>query len=107
MVFEHFQKKISLKRFYKWISHLFQLCSHIAQGHIPRQIAHILGVAAHLLTMTKPLGGIRPIIVREMLYQLTSCVLCFQFHDAFVIEFFPHQFGVVTKGGCEIIIHGI
>ncbi len=21
--------------------------------------------------------------------------------------FFPHEFGVVTKGGCEIIIHGI
>jgi hypothetical protein len=57
--------------------------------------------------MTKPLSGIRPITVGETLYQFTSHVLCLQFHDVFVTHFFPHQFGVTTKGGCETIIHGI
>jgi hypothetical protein len=28
---------------------------------------------AHLLTMTKPLGGVHPIIMGETLYYLTSC----------------------------------
>jgi len=52
--------------------HLFQLCFHITQGHIPCQIAHIFRVTC-LLAMTKLLGGVRPIIVRETLYRFTSC----------------------------------
>jgi hypothetical protein len=44
---------------------LFQLCSHITQGHIPRQIAHILGTT-HLLIMTKPSSGVCPIVVGEI-----------------------------------------
>jgi hypothetical protein len=43
----------------------------------------------------------------ETLYRLTSRVLCFQFCEAFVTHFSPHQFGVATKGGYEIVIHGI
>jgi hypothetical protein len=43
----------------------------------------------------------------EALYRLISCILCLQFCEAFATHFSPHQFGVVTKGGCETIIHGI
>jgi hypothetical protein len=46
---------------------LFQLCFHIAQGHIPCRIAHILGVV-YLFAMTKPLSEVRPITVEETLY---------------------------------------
>jgi hypothetical protein len=67
----------------------FQLYSHVAQGHIQRWIAHTLG-PAHLLAMTKPLGGIHPITIGETLYWLTSHVLCFQFCNAFVTHFSPH-----------------
>jgi hypothetical protein len=107
MVFEHFQYFFHLQDFANGFSHLFQLCFHLAQGHIPHRIAHILGVATHLLIMTKPLGGIRPIIIGEMLYRLTIHALCLQFRNAFATHFFPHQFGIATKGGCETIIHGI
>jgi hypothetical protein len=37
------------------------------QGHIPHQIVNILG-ALHFLTMTKPLGGVCPILLGEVLY---------------------------------------
>jgi hypothetical protein len=57
--------------------------------------------------MTKPLGGVRPIAVRETLYRFKSHVLCFQFHEAFTTHFSSHQFEVATKGGCETIIHGV
>jgi hypothetical protein len=57
--------------------------------------------------MTKPSSGVCPIIVGETLYQFTSRTLCFQFHESFVTHFSPHQFGVATKGGCEVVIHGI
>jgi hypothetical protein len=47
--------------------HLFQLYFHIAQGHIPYQIIHVLG-ATHFLTITKPSNGIHPIAMGEVLY---------------------------------------
>ncbi len=85
---------------------LFQVCFHITQGHIPPQIARILG-AAHHLTMIKSLGGIRPIAMGEAIYRFTNHTLCFQFHETFVTHFCPHQFGVTTKCGCETVIHNI
>jgi hypothetical protein len=57
--------------------------------------------------MTKPLGGVCPIVVGEALYRLTSCVLCLQFRETFATHFSPHQFRIATKGGYETSIHGI
>jgi hypothetical protein len=51
----------------------FQLCLHIAKGHIPPRITHFLGTT-HLLAMTKPSDGICRIIVGETLYRNTSYV---------------------------------
>ncbi len=67
MVFEHLLKCFHPKDSAYGFFQLFQLCSHIAQGHIPPQIAHVLGVA-HMLTMTKPLGEVHPIVMGESLY---------------------------------------
>jgi len=67
MVFEHFWDYFHSENLVSGFPQLFQLCFHIAQGHIPPQIACILGMA-HLLAMTMPLGGIRPITMRETLY---------------------------------------
>jgi hypothetical protein len=67
MVFEHLQNYLHLNFFVNGLSQLFHLCSHIAQGHISRRIINIIG-AAHLLTMTKPLSGVCPIVVGEVLY---------------------------------------
>jgi hypothetical protein len=71
MVFEHLWGFFHLKDFVSGFPHLFQLCFHIAQGHIPCQITHIFGVAC-FLAMANPLGGIRPIAVGETLYWSTS-----------------------------------
>jgi hypothetical protein len=62
---------------------------------------------AHLLAMTKPSGGTCFIEVGEKLYQLTSCILCLQFCDAFATHFSPHKFKVAIRGGCEVVIHDI
>ncbi len=67
MIFEHLQDYFHLKDLVNGFFQLFQLCFHIAQGHIPPQIARVLGVAC-LLAMTKPSSGIRPITVGEALY---------------------------------------
>ncbi len=106
MVFEHLWDCCHLEDLTNGFPQLFQLYSHITQGYIPPQIACVLGVAC-LLTMTKPSSGVHPIVMGKSLYQLTSHVLCIQFHEAFATHFSPHQFGITTKGGCETIIHGI
>jgi hypothetical protein len=67
MVFEHLRGCFHSEDFASGFPQWFQLCSHITQGHIPHQIAHILGTA-HFLTMTKPLGGVQPIAMEETLY---------------------------------------
>ncbi len=45
---------------------------------------------AHLIAMTKLLGGVHPIAVGEALYGLTSRALCFQFRETFATHFSPH-----------------
>jgi hypothetical protein len=67
MVFEHFQNYFHFEDFANGFLQLFQFCSHITQGHISCQIAHILGVA-YLLAIIKRLGGAHPIVVKEILY---------------------------------------
>jgi hypothetical protein len=67
MVFEHQEDYFHPKDSMSGFPQLFQFCSHVAQGHIPRQIAHILG-ATHFLAMTKPIGGVHPIAVKKTLY---------------------------------------
>ncbi len=67
MVFEHLQDCFHPKDLTSGYPQLFQLCSHIVKGHIPRQIACVLS-ATRLLAMTKPLNGINPIIVGKTLY---------------------------------------
>jgi hypothetical protein len=74
IVFEHLRDCFHPEDLASGFIKLFQLCFHIAQGRIPPQIAHVFGVA-HLLTMTKPLGGVCPIAMGETLYQFTSCAL--------------------------------
>jgi len=67
MVFKHLQNCFHLEDSTNGFAQLFQLCSHITQGHIPHQITHIL-IRVHLLTMTKPSSGICPIVVGGTLY---------------------------------------
>jgi hypothetical protein len=67
MVFKHLQNIFHPKDSASGFPQLFQLYFHIAQSHIPPQIAHVLGTT-HLLAMTKPSGGVHPIVAGETLY---------------------------------------
>jgi len=73
--FKYLQNYFHLKDLMSGFPLLFQLCFHIAQGHIPCQITHVFGVV-HFLAMTKPLGAICSIAMGEMLYWFISHILC-------------------------------
>ncbi|KAL2614144.1 hypothetical protein R1flu_025836 [Riccia fluitans] len=85
---------------------LFDLCIHIAQGRVSASTTYLLG-ASHLLALEKPSGGVRPIVVGEVLYLLVARTLGFQCREALVDHFSHLQFDVATCGGCETIIHGL
>jgi hypothetical protein len=57
--------------------------------------------------LTKPFETIQSITMDEVLSQLVSKALCFQFHDTFSTHLSPHQFGVAIRGKCEKMVHGI
>jgi hypothetical protein len=105
MVFEHLWDCFHPKDLASGFPQLFQLFFHIVKGHIPLQIVSVFGTAC-FLTMTKLLGGVRPIVMGETLYRLTIHTLCFQFCDAFVTHFSPHQFKVATKC-CHARMHDL
>jgi hypothetical protein len=93
MIFEHSPKKKHLKYSLSGFSHLFQLCFHIAQGHIPNYIVHLIDIACHLTIVKLFDGGVLPYLIWGMFYHLVSTI-CLQFHDSFLAPLFPHQFGV-------------
>jgi hypothetical protein len=71
MVFEHLWDYFQPKNSTNGFPQLFQLSSPITQGHIPFQIPHVFGTT-HLLTMTKPIGGVHPIVATHKLHFMPS-----------------------------------
>jgi hypothetical protein len=45
----------------------FEICKHIAHGHVPPSISHLL-VASRLLALEKQAKGIQPITIGEVIY---------------------------------------
>jgi hypothetical protein len=43
----------------------FEICGHIARGHVPPSISHLLSTSP-LLTLEKQYGSICPIVISEV-----------------------------------------
>ncbi|KAL2630334.1 hypothetical protein R1flu_015020 [Riccia fluitans] len=106
MVFELLRDCFIPEDFASGFDLLFQLCTHVAQGHLSLAAARLLG-PSRLLAIEKDSGGVRPIVVGEALYRLVAQSLSLQFRATFFNHFEPWQFGVATGGGCETIVHGL
>jgi hypothetical protein len=46
-------------------------------------------------------------MINEVTYCLVAHTLVIQFNDNFMEHLSFHQFGVVTHGGCEIMVYNI
>jgi hypothetical protein len=77
MIFEHLWDVFDLKKSPNNFIQLHHLNSHVAMDCFPRSIVFIFG-ATKFLTLAKPLGGIKPITMGEVLYQLVNKALCLQ-----------------------------
>ncbi len=63
--------------------------------------------ANKLLVMAKDTCGLHPIVVGEVFLQLISRYVVLQLQGPFHEHLSPHQFGVLTHGGCEAIPFGV
>ena len=85
---------------------LFSLCSVIARGDLPLEIAKLLS-ASKLVALPTPNGDMRPVAVGECLRRLAARAICHQNKVAFMDYFCPIQHGVSTPCGIELIGHHI
>ncbi len=76
----------------------------VASGEMPQQVAAILG-ACSLIALVKPDSGVRPIAVGEVIRRVVA--LCIQYRSTLEKFFQPLQYGVNTRGGCEMIAHTV
>ncbi len=99
-------KLFSPKKFHEWISTIVStLLSYCTRSHSTLNWTYPWGNLP--FNHDQALKWSLSIVIGEMLYRFTSYILCLQFCNVFVTHFSPHQFKVITKGGCETIIHGI
>jgi hypothetical protein len=71
MVYEHLSRCFIPEDPYSRFLKLFQIVAVIAAGHILRLVALVLGVNK-LLAMEKDIGGLCPIAIGEVFFQLFS-----------------------------------
>jgi hypothetical protein len=64
-------------------------------------------VALQLLASEKQVGGVRPIVIGEVVYQLVTRTLVIQFKDTFAEHFCPRQFWLATSNEYEIVVHEV
>jgi hypothetical protein len=57
--------------------------------------------------MTKDIGGLRPIAIGEVFFQLINYSIVLQLRGSFQEHLSPHQFKVLTPGGYVAILFGI
>ena len=87
--------------------HLLQAALQvIVSGRLPKVVAAAL-VTSTLVALGKDNGGTRPIAIGEVLYRLAGRAVCRQKQAAFKDFFEPLQYGVMSPGGAEQIVHTI
>jgi hypothetical protein len=69
-------------------------------------MALMLG-ANRLLAMAKDIGGLLPITIGEVFFQLISHFIVLQLRGLVQEQLSPHQFVISTLGSCEAIPFGI
>ena len=78
----------------------------MVKGKVPASVSPFL-CGARLHAANKKDGGLRPIAVGNLLRRLTSKALVRAIEGKVNNLLAPHQLGVGTRGGCEIIVHSV
>ena len=80
------------------------LCQAFAQAHIPEEVLTAVRMG-RITALQKPSGGIRGIVVGDMVRRLVSRTIAQQIGSAVEVATAPHQYAMSTRAGCECIAH--
>ena len=85
-------------------SHLHSLCNSYLSGSVPDVVATTLA-GAKLIALQKNVNDVRPIAVGDSFRRLTAKLACHQLKKKISTFLAPHQYGVSTPGGAELMTH--
>jgi len=103
-IFEHYKALTASSD--EQLGELCQSVQMLISGKLSAEITEALG-SCTLIALAKPDGGTRPIAIGEVLRRLAGKAICYQLKKEMSTFFFPAQYGVQTRGGCEQILHTI
>jgi hypothetical protein len=81
----------------------FVLASFIAFGRVPSRSTPLLS-ASRLIALSKPTGGIRPIVIGECLLRVVGKAICRQLRPAFSSIHAPMQRSVGVASGAHALV---
>ena len=83
---------------------LHEVCNSYLAGDIPNSVAEILS-GAKLITLEKTNFDVCPIAIENCIRRLVSKAACLQIKKSMAEYLSPHQYGVATPGGAEMMTH--
>ena len=99
--FEHL--KVLLESDLTWTS-LYNICNIILGGHVPDPIMKALA-GAKLIALKKNEVDVRPIAIGNCIRRLVARAVCSHLKKEMADYLAPHQYGVSTPGGAEVMSH--
>ena len=85
---------------------LFLMAEQLAQGLAPEAAVRALRLD-RLTALRKPTGGVRGIVVGDILRRLVSRTIAQQLNDVVKNATSPFQYALSTRAGCECIAHAL
>ena len=83
---------------------LHEVCNSYLAVDIPNSVAEILS-GAKLIALAKTNFDVRPIAIGNSIRRLVSKAACFQLKKSMAEYLYPHQYGVATPGGADMMTH--
>ena len=80
------------------------MVEQLAQGVAPEAAIHAVRVG-RLTALLKPDGGVRGIVVGDVVRRLIARTISQQMSDAVKVATSPYQYALSTRAGCECISH--
>ena len=83
---------------------LTQVASLLAVGQVPHTILEAIRLG-RLLALQKPDGGVREIVVGDILRRLVARTIAKHISEKVEVATAPFQYALETKAGCECVAH--
>ena len=85
---------------------LHTLAEGLAQGAVPESIVDAVRLG-RMTALSKPDGGVRGIVVGDVIRRLVSRTMAQQMSAAVESATIPFQYALSTRAGCECIAHAL